>query len=227
MRSTATFRAPRRSPGIAPILRWWTATAAFVFFCLAASSAWAISLRDIIQLSRAGVSDDVLIELIEIDETIFHLAPADLLDLKAAGVGDRVVIAMIRTVRIERERREQAEAQARYEAAETARVAVTAASYGGSSDTAYSSPATRLESRTVEVPVPVAVPVPVPVFVQQVVEVDRGRSRRPAAGGHQPPPASGVAGPAASTGRGADHDRRSEHDKKPYWIVNTSGWVVK
>ena len=225
MRSTATFRALDRSPGIAPRLRRWTATVTFTVFCLAASSAWAISLRDIIELSRAGVSDDVLVELIAIDETVFHLSRADLLDLTAAGVSDRVVIAMLRTAGIERERREQAEAQARYEAAESARVA--AATYGGSLDIACSNPSPRRESTTVEVPVPVAVPVPVPVVIQQVVEVDSGRSRRSEVGGHLPPPLSYGASPAASAGRGSDHDRRSDSEKKPYWVVKTSGWVVK
>ena len=45
----------------------------------------AVSVRDIIELSRAGLSDEVLVALIEVDDTPFSLDARQLLELRAAG----------------------------------------------------------------------------------------------------------------------------------------------
>jgi hypothetical protein len=63
---------------------------------VASATVHAVTVRDIVELSRAGLSDDILVALIEIDKSvIFTLTTDQILELKHAGVSDRVVIAMI------------------------------------------------------------------------------------------------------------------------------------
>jgi hypothetical protein len=59
----------------------------------------ALSLRDIVELSRAGLGDDVLLALIEVDPSVFPIDAATLKDLKASGVSERVIVAMVRSAR--------------------------------------------------------------------------------------------------------------------------------
>ncbi len=67
---------------------------------LASVRAEAVSVRDIIELSRAGLSEEVLVALIEVDDTPFSLDARRLLELRAAGVSDRVLLAMLRSGRV-------------------------------------------------------------------------------------------------------------------------------
>jgi hypothetical protein len=62
-------------------------------------SAGAVTVRDIIELTRAGLSDDVLIAVIEADRTVFTLDKDQILELKAAGVSKKVLLKMLRTRR--------------------------------------------------------------------------------------------------------------------------------
>ncbi|HEY3884929.1 MAG TPA: hypothetical protein VGL62_06965 [Vicinamibacterales bacterium] len=64
-----------------------------------ASTAWAVTVHDVIELSRAGLSDDILVTLIGVDRTVFSIDAATLEELKQAGVSDTVVKAMIRSGR--------------------------------------------------------------------------------------------------------------------------------
>jgi hypothetical protein len=61
--------------------------------------AQALTIRDIIELSRAGLTDDVLVALIEVDSAVYPTDAATLKSLKAGGVSDRVMIAVIRSGR--------------------------------------------------------------------------------------------------------------------------------
>jgi hypothetical protein len=62
-------------------------------------TAHAVTVRDIIELSKAGLSDEVLIALIDADRTIFTLDTEQILDLKHAGVGEKVLLKMLATRR--------------------------------------------------------------------------------------------------------------------------------
>jgi hypothetical protein len=64
-----------------------------------AQPAQAITIRDVIELSRAGLADDVLVALIEVDGGVYPTDTETLKTLKDAGVSDRVMIAMIRSGR--------------------------------------------------------------------------------------------------------------------------------
>ena len=57
----------------------------------------AVSTRDLIELSKAGLGDEVLVALIEADGTVFNLDAPKILELRAAGVSERVITAMLAT----------------------------------------------------------------------------------------------------------------------------------
>ncbi len=62
-------------------------------------SASALTLQEVVSLSRAGMSDQVIIAMIQRDRTIFTIGAEDLVALKAAGVSEPVVLAMLRSGR--------------------------------------------------------------------------------------------------------------------------------
>ena len=64
-----------------------------------APSAQALTIRDVIELTRAGLTDEVLIALIEVDAGVFATDTATLKSLKEAGVSERVMVALIRSGR--------------------------------------------------------------------------------------------------------------------------------
>jgi hypothetical protein len=59
----------------------------------------AITVRDVIELSKAGLSDEVLLALIEVDRNVFTLDSAAMKALKDGGVSDRVMLALIHSGR--------------------------------------------------------------------------------------------------------------------------------
>lgn len=64
-----------------------------------AGMAHAITVRDLIALNQAGLGDDVLVALIDADDSVFTLTPMDVIELKRQGLSDRVLIRMIETAR--------------------------------------------------------------------------------------------------------------------------------
>ena len=66
---------------------------------LVPASAGAVTARDIIELSKAGLPDDVLIAVIDADRTVFTLDKDQILELKSAGVSKAVLLKMLRTRR--------------------------------------------------------------------------------------------------------------------------------
>lgn len=66
---------------------------------LSVGRAEAVTVRDIIELTKAGVSEQVLLALIEVDRNVFTLDAATMKALKEGGVSDTVVLAMIRSGR--------------------------------------------------------------------------------------------------------------------------------
>ena len=64
-----------------------------------AGRAEAVTIRDLIELSKAGLGDDVLIALIEVDKRVFAVDTETLKSLKAGGVSDNVIVALIRSGR--------------------------------------------------------------------------------------------------------------------------------
>jgi hypothetical protein len=63
------------------------------------ASADAVTIRDIIALSKAGLSDEILSAVIDADRTIFTLDAEQILELRRAGVSDAVLLKMVRSRR--------------------------------------------------------------------------------------------------------------------------------
>lgn len=62
---------------------------------LAPSAASAVTIDQIVALSKAGVSDAVIVALIGRDHSVFTLEPAQLAELQQAGVTEPVTVAML------------------------------------------------------------------------------------------------------------------------------------
>jgi len=59
----------------------------------------AITLREVVELAKAGVGEEVLLALIEIDQRVFPVDPATIRALKDAGVSEKVIVAIVRSGR--------------------------------------------------------------------------------------------------------------------------------
>jgi hypothetical protein len=110
-----------------------------------------VSVRDVIELSRAGLSEEVLLAVIEVNRGVYAIDPGTLKTLKAAGVPDRVIVAMVRSGRepLPEPLPPAVETEEEDAAASAPPVVVIE----------HQEPA-RTEIREVMVPVPVYVPVP-------------------------------------------------------------------
>lgn len=118
-----------------------------IFLLATALPARAVTLSDLIDLSRAGLSDDILIELVEAERSVFHLDAQALKALKAEGLSDRLLLHLLRTPSLR-----EAERQPVYEPA-------------------LSAPPPAPQPAPTQVVVidrvePVAVPIYVPVYIQ-------------------------------------------------------------
>jgi hypothetical protein len=66
--------------------------------CLPAT-AHAVTVRDIIELTKAGLSDEIITALIDADRTMFTLDAGQIVQLKRAGVTPAVLLKMVRSRR--------------------------------------------------------------------------------------------------------------------------------
>jgi len=70
-----------------------------VALAIATPRAEALTVRDIIELSRAGLGEDVLLALIDVNGGIYAIDPVTLKALKEARVSERVIVALVRSGR--------------------------------------------------------------------------------------------------------------------------------
>jgi hypothetical protein len=59
----------------------------------------AVSVEDLFSLKANGLSDDILVALIETDGSVFQLLPEDVVALYRRGLSEKVILAMIGTSR--------------------------------------------------------------------------------------------------------------------------------
>jgi hypothetical protein len=76
-----------------------TVFALLTVFAISAGRAEAVTIRDVIELSKAGLSEVILLALIEVDRGVFTIDTPTLKQLKEAGVTDAVIVALIRSGR--------------------------------------------------------------------------------------------------------------------------------
>lgn len=140
------------------------ALAAFAATVLTAGRAEALSVRDVIELSKAGLGEEVLLALIEVDPSIFAIDAGTLKQLKSAGVTERVIIAMIKSGRTPRPDPLPAEDPQPVPSPRAREPEVIVIDHR---DAPAPAPA----------PAPVAYPVAVPVYVPVVTDMYRQRDR--------------------------------------------------
>jgi hypothetical protein len=73
----------------------------FLVLALLPASASALTVQEVVALSKAGVSDEVLLALIDRDKTIFAIGSEQLMTLKRENVSEKLVLAMLRSGRQE------------------------------------------------------------------------------------------------------------------------------
>ena len=67
------------------------------------SLAWAVSIYDVIELSRKGYSDEEIVTIIETTRSVFQLNAEDIPRLKNLGVSEAVIRKMLEAVPVEQE----------------------------------------------------------------------------------------------------------------------------
>ena len=72
-----------------------------VLALLMSAPASAVTVKEIVSLSKAGVSEQVILALIDRDKTIFNLPAEQFVTLQKEGVSDAIVLAMLRSGRDE------------------------------------------------------------------------------------------------------------------------------
>ena len=75
----------------------WVAIIGFLAGGALATAVYAavtLTIGDVVKMSQAGVSDDVIIQTVQSSGSVFQLRPQDVEALKRSGVSDRVVATM-------------------------------------------------------------------------------------------------------------------------------------
>lgn len=123
----------------------------------ASLSAQTLTIRDILDLTKAGLGEEVLLALIEVHRPVFPIDPDTLKMLKASGVRQRVIVALVKSGR-------ELPVQP---VIETEPQMATGAPAPAPQVVVIDHEQTRAERRSREI-VPVAVPVYVPVRVRPI-----------------------------------------------------------
>ena len=84
-----------------------------VMLALAPANASAVTVDQVVALAKAGVTDAVILALIERDRTIFSIEPEQLVAFKRDGLSEAVIIAMLKSGRAEGEEAARAESDYR------------------------------------------------------------------------------------------------------------------
>jgi len=86
----------------------------FLFVTAAPSLALAVTTEQVVALKQAGVSDAVILALIERDRTVFSIAPEQIVALQHDGLSETLIVAMLKSGR---EGDEAARAESAYQSA--------------------------------------------------------------------------------------------------------------
>jgi hypothetical protein len=63
------------------------------------ATATAVTIDEVVALSKSGVSEQVIVAVIERDQTLFTLSPALIMKLQRDGLSDRILLALIKSGR--------------------------------------------------------------------------------------------------------------------------------
>ena len=80
-------------------MRGMSAILCVLFLSAVPSLAAAVTTDQVVALKKAGVSDAVILALIERDQTVFSIAPEQIVALQHEGLSEELIIAMLKTGR--------------------------------------------------------------------------------------------------------------------------------
>lgn len=67
------------------------------FLSVVASPAAAVTTEQVVALKKAGITDAVILALIERDQTVFSIAPEQIVALQREGLSEALIIAMLKS----------------------------------------------------------------------------------------------------------------------------------
>src|SRR5262245_8711140 len=104
-----SLRLPRGSTGevVAAVgnicMRSLTTATLLLVLALVPSAASAVTLEQIVSLSKSGVSEPIILALIDRDKTVFTIEPEQLVQLRRDGLSETIILAMLKSGREEGE----------------------------------------------------------------------------------------------------------------------------
>src|SRR5882672_8514202 len=84
-------------------MRVLTSVVLFFLLALTPAEASAVTVDQIVSLSKAGVSEPIILALIDRDRTVFTIEPDQLVGLRRDGLSETVILAMLKSGREEGE----------------------------------------------------------------------------------------------------------------------------
>jgi hypothetical protein len=94
------------------IVRKLVLTGLILIGALAPSVASAVTLDEIVGLARAGVTDAIILALIDRDKTVFTIEPERIVKLQRDGLSEAVILALLKSGREEGDQAARADAAA-------------------------------------------------------------------------------------------------------------------
>jgi len=94
------------------MLRKLMLAAAVLFGALLPSAASAVTLDEVVGLARAGVTDAIILALIDRDKTVFAIEPGQIVKLQRDGLSEAVILALLKSGRDEGDQAARADAAA-------------------------------------------------------------------------------------------------------------------
>jgi len=92
------------------MLRYLVVVGVVLFSALAPRTASAVTLDEIIGLARAGVTDAIILALIDRDKTVFAVEPEQIVKLQREGLSEAVILALLKSGRNEGDEAARADA---------------------------------------------------------------------------------------------------------------------
>jgi hypothetical protein len=94
------------------LVRKLVLTGLILIGALAPSTASAVTLDEIVGLARAGVTDAIILALIDRDKTVFTIEPERIVKLQKDGLSEAVILALLKSGREEGDQAARADAAA-------------------------------------------------------------------------------------------------------------------
>jgi hypothetical protein len=143
-------------------MRWLLLVLALAVFT--PSRAYAVTLDEVVALSKSGVSEQVILALIERDQTLYAMTPAQLMKLQREGLSDTILLALLKSGHPNEAPVPASPAPSALPAAEPPSPEVVVVGRGPElPNTQGADVTTSRDNSPVSVPIFVAVPVPYPV----------------------------------------------------------------